>query len=45
MALFWHALGSGPTAGGLAFIALVNSILWTAAVYLAARILRWLHRG
>ena len=43
-ALFWHAFGSGPTANGLVFIALVNSTLWSIAIYLAARILGRLRR-
>ncbi len=38
-ALFWHAFGSGPTTAGLVFIVLVNSTLWAAGVYLAARLL------
>jgi hypothetical protein len=41
-ALFWHAFGSGPTAAGLVFIALVNATLWAVAVYVAVRILEWI---
>jgi hypothetical protein len=43
-ALFWRALGSGPTVAGLVFIVLVNSTLWAVAVYVAVRFLGWLAR-
>jgi hypothetical protein len=43
-ALFWHAFGKGPTLAGLVLIALVNSILWVAVIYLSFKIIGWLRR-
>lgn len=37
-ALFWHAFGNGPILPGLVLIALVNSILWGLAIYVAVKI-------
>ena len=44
LGLFWHAFGSGPTAMGLAFIALVNSAIWLLTAYTSSKVLSWLRR-
>lgn len=44
LGLFWHAFGSGPTAMGLAFIALVNSAIWLVGAYTSSKVLSWLRR-
>jgi hypothetical protein len=44
LGLFWHPFGAGPTRIGLAFMALVNSVIWSIAAYILLKVVSWLRR-